>query len=590
MRIKRIFLFILTFFLFITFEPVFAKDYSIPEVDIVATINKDCSVDFTESRTFILNDSFTFGYYDLPKSGFEKVERFNVYELDKNGKKVKLQQEIEEDGENLRVKFFYKAYYEQKTIIYEYKLSKVVKVYKDYGEFYWKLQGSGWDREIGKFRATIKLLTPIPKESYFVWAHGPAWGDIKKIDDKTILLTVNNVPPNNFVEARILLPANYFENAKVSNSLIKSKVLSEEKEWTIKSNIKRIFSKILFYIPFIGFFFFLFLLFYFYKKYGVEYKPVKKYIYYREIPSSIPPAVLGYLINFGAFRIEYLKATLMDLIHRKIISIEVIDERKRRYLLKYLSNSEPLNDYEKILLDEILFDKKNEIEIKELNKKFRGRSEHYYRLFEDFKKKVATKSKEYDFFDKVSENKGDLVVGLAVLIIILSFVFSIFLMNPYFLIWLILAPLYIFGGIKAIPRRSFKGKEEYDKWMAFKRFLNDFSNLKDYGPKSVVIWEKYLVYGTILGVSKKVIKALKIVLPELQDIHTGTFIYFATQSSLATFDRAFDSINNSLTTAAASLSSTYKTSGSSFSSWSGGGGGFSGGGGGGGGGSGGGMG
>lgn len=200
MRIKRIFLFILTFFLFITFEQVFAKDYSIPEVDIVVTINKDCSVDFTENRTFILNDSFTFGYYDLPKSGFEKVERLNVYELDKNGKKVELRQEIKDDNKNLRVKFFYSAYYEQKTIIYEYKLSEVVKVYKDYGEFYWKLQGSGWDREVGKFRATIRLLTPIPKESYFVWAHGPAWGDIKKIDDKTILLAINNVPPNNFVE------------------------------------------------------------------------------------------------------------------------------------------------------------------------------------------------------------------------------------------------------------------------------------------------------------------------------------------------------------------------------------------------------
>lgn len=591
MKIKSALFFVIfvTISLLIPFRATNAKDYSIPEVYIDVTINKDGSADFIEKRTFSLNDSFTYGYYDLPKKGYGRIESFTVSELGKDGKETKVSQEVEENNVNYKVKYFYTAYNEEKTFIYRYKLSGVVKAYKDYGEFYWKLQGSGWDKKIGNFQSKIKFLTPIDKDSYYVWAHGPLWGEIKKIDGKTVSLTVNNVPPNTFIEARILIPINYFENVEIIDASMKDKVISEEKNWALKANAERKAARISLYIPLAGFLIFLIILWFFYKKYGAEYKHSKNYFYYREIPSDIPPAVLGYLINFGDIRVEYIVATLMDLIHRKFIDIEMIDEKKKRYLLERLPNNEQLNDYEDILLNKIIFDKSQTTEISELNKKFNKSPSHFAKLFEDLEEKIGEKSKEYDFFDQVSAGKGSLITGFSIVIGILSLVLGGIFKNPAFYSWITLVPIYMFVGIKAIPRRSVKGKEEYDKWMAFKRYLNDFSNLKEYGPKSVVIWEKYLIYGIILGVSRKVIKALKIYLPVLGDLNNGTFIYFASQSSLSNFDRAFYSLNSSLTSAAIILSSTYSTSKSHSSSWSGGGGGFSGGGGGGGGGSGGGM-
>lgn len=161
--------------------------------------------------------------------------------------------------------------------------------------------------------------------------------------------------------------------------------------------------------------------------------------------------------------------------------------------------------------------------------------------------------------------------------------------NLLYLILLILFPVYFIIGAKAIRRRSFKGKEEFDKWIAFKRFLSDYSNLKNYGPKSIVLWEKYLIYGTVLGVSKTVFKALKILFPQIEDIENGRLITFANDSNFTNFNKSLNYLNSAITKIVSATSASYKSSSSSWSSGRGGGGGFSGGGGGGGGGSGGGM-
>jgi uncharacterized membrane protein len=590
---KKILFLIFLLILISSFKLTFAKDYSIPHVKIEVTLNKDGSASFIEERTFTFDGSFSFGYYDLPKEGYEKLEEFLVYEGEtlykKENSKLSQTYYIEDNGSYYRVNFFYDAFYETKTFKFVYKLNGVTKVYEDYGEFYFKLQGTGWDKKIGLFESYIKFLSPIPKENYFVWAHGPLWGRIDKVDEKTVYLKVEDVPPKTFVEARILVPSDYFTDAKKLSRVIKDKVINEETKWARSSNLKRIYSSILFWLPLIIFILLLLYIVYLYFKYGKEYKIPKEYDYIREPPSDIKPAILGHLLTFGQFNDTFLKATMMDLIHRGVIDIEKDPNSKNDYILKLNKDKEELQGFEKILVEKILFDKGEQFTIKELNKKIKKRQEHYYYKFEDFKKEIKEEAKNYDFFDKVSEDKSNLAAGLGCIIPIASIFLSIFLKNPMFLLWLILGPIYIIFGTTALRRRSYKGKEEFDKWMALKRFLNDFSNLKEYGPKSVVLWEKYLIYATVLGVAKTVLKALKVIFPQLPDVENGRLIGVATGASLANFDQGIGSLNSALSKITSATSSAYKTSRSSWSSGGGGGGGFSGGGGGGGGGSGGGM-
>jgi uncharacterized membrane protein len=58
-----------------------------------------------------------------------------------------------------------------------------------------------------------------------------------------------------------------------------------------------------------------------------------------------------------------------------------------------------------------------------------------------------------------------------------------------------------------------EGREYYQKWVNFSRFLSDFSLLSEYPPESIIVWEKYLVYGTALGVAEKVISTLQKFIP-----------------------------------------------------------------------------
>ncbi len=68
-----------------------------------------------------------------------------------------------------------------------------------------------------------------------------------------------------------------------------------------------------------------------------------------------------------------------------------------------------------------------------------------------------------------------------------------------------------------IKRRTKYGNEEYAKWKAFKNFLENFSDFSDYPMPSIVIWEKYLVYATSFKIADKVMKQLKVKLPEISD-------------------------------------------------------------------------
>lgn len=133
-------------------------------------------------------------------------------------------------------------------------------------------------------------------------------------------------------------------------------------------------------------------------------------------------------------------------------------------------------------------------------------------------------------------------------------------------------------------RRSVTGQEDYVRWKAFKRFLQDFSEMERHEIPSLIIWEHYLVYAVTLGVAQEVIKQLDIVFPSMQD---GDYQFgygwmsTTTPPSTATPYGSFASIGAFTDQALQSVQNAVSRS----TSGSGSGGGFSGGGGGGGGGS-----
>lgn len=88
--------------------------------------------------------------------------------------------------------------------------------------------------------------------------------------------------------------------------------------------------------------------------------------------------------------------------------------------------------------------------------------------------------------------------------------------------------------------------EEYDaKWHNFKKYIQDFSLIKEYPPESVAIWNKYLVYATALGAAEAVKKAMELYLPsdQLEGSDIYLFHYYGGYALLSS------SLNTGITTA-----------------------------------------
>jgi uncharacterized membrane protein len=254
-------------------------------------------------------------------------------------------------------------------------------------------------------------------------------------------------------------------------------------------------------------------------------------------------------------------------------------------LVNYLSLQTDENQDQKIEFDEI----------KEYGKKHSVSSQMFFKSFQVL---VKASLKKKDLFD--SSNKDWKVIlyfkqarffGFFFLVLIIPELTSLpvvlTLLNFNWLIYLSLAVLagQLLGFVLMVKSLDFagftkKGYIEKLKWLAFKKYLTDFSVTDDDTVDSIIIWEKMLVYGTALGVSVKTLASLPVSF-SAPDKRTFTAYYAGMSASdfgTASFNNSFSSLASTLKSL--STSSNYGASGSGSS------GGFSGGGGGGGGGSG----
>jgi uncharacterized membrane protein len=78
------------------------------------------------------------------------------------------------------------------------------------------------------------------------------------------------------------------------------------------------------------------------------------------------------------------------------------------------------------------------------------------------------------------------------------------------------------------------GREYYAKWHSFKRYIEDYSLIKEYSPESVNVWNRYLVYATALGVADEVENAMKFSIPydQLRGSDLYSFHYYNSPTAM----------------------------------------------------------
>ena len=260
-------------------------------------------------------------------------------------------------------------------------------------------------------------------------------------------------------------------------------------------------------------------------------KNTNPYIYYRDLPNNFGIGVTSLLFDSTIENYKDIVAVILDLCARKYLSLI---KQNDKYIIKVLKNIDSdLLSNEKYILTLII---KNDI--KNIN---------YQQWYDYCVQDGIDLGLYYHEEINISNNPPltkDIIkkrskVHLLISIIIGIFVFVLFLLNDnifksigfgvfgFILTYIILIiPFYLINvltGFKNIGKqvkninykniiennlkKTKKGIEELHKLYSFKAFINDFGNFIDKRADEVILWDRYLSYAQVFGLTTEIMKS-----------------------------------------------------------------------------------
>ena len=508
----------------------------------------------------------------------------------------------------------------EETYKISYHVEDAIAKYNDCSEMYWQFVGEDFEIPAKSITGTIKLPKAVEnKEDLRVWGHTPDLnGTIYATSNDTVEFEVNNNKAEKMVEVRIAMPSNIIDkSSRQYNTNALENIIQEETGWANDANSARIGKLIISVIICLVIFG---VLIYFLIKNILTIKNTKKvvptthYDYYRDIPrKDATPAEAVYIIEnkyngFDSSDIgRVFSSTLLNLALKKAIKIEQIVNEKGKEdsnIILLVNNAEYVTkEKDEIIVFGFLRNAcmnknngifgnnnlnsnnntfENTITMKELKKYIEANTSRVLTLKSALDSNIKKELLDKKLLDNNGIKKRNKLISNSIIWFCIMFFGYMFLdyqeiitesINsigiPWFVIVLmiILVIIDLITGSIAKNRISVytqEGVDEQDKWEPFKKYMEDFSLLNEKDIPDLVLWEKFLVYATAFGISEKVIKGLKVVYPDYDNldysIYPNMYIFMHMD-----FARSFNSVSNSMS--------------STFSSGSGGGGGFSGGGG-----------
>lgn len=525
-----------------------------------------------------------------------KVQAINVNKVsfdtfNENFNEIKV--DVKESLDSTTYRMYYRTDDKKTAFLLSYTIDDAVVIHNDVAELYWTFIGQDYIDEINNLNIRVYLPNEDNSDYFRIWAHGDLTGEINKYDNFYIEATANRIFPNSPVDIRTTFDKSLINEESTldhSNTDALDKIIEVETKRANEANRKRKINKVLYFITLIisGIIFLwqIISIILIYLKYDKEYKSDFTNDYNREIIDDYNVEIVDYIMNKNLTP-NAMSASIMNMIYKKNIKSEKLENEKKEEYKFTLLNKENLTDTEIILIN-FLFDKVgNGQEFTTKMLKDYAKSTKTYESFNNsytgWKKNVILDGKKLNIF----ETHGKVIAYSVLMILItgfinfLSMILNIGTIFPFINIFLaIIVLIYCIVFYK----RTVYGNEQYVRWRAFKKFLEDFGDFENKDLPEISLWEKYMVYATVFGISDKVAKVMNVKIKEMQD--NGTYVdtytpYFYHCNLAHCINNAITtSISNAQSTAASVASSSY-SSGSGFGGGFSSGGGFGGGGGGG---------
>ncbi len=463
------------------------------------------------------------------------------------------------------------------TITISYDLFNVMKFFNDVAELQYMLVPNKWQVDIGQVIANIHLNS---NQGVQYWLNPPYYNKSAVWQGNTLTVTSDPVPKGKYYEIRMAIPKDQFVASPTHGIIINQDGLAQMQQiqndylnsLNFRTNIYYMVSVLLFLALFVP------LIIYF--RFGREPKIDYQAEYERDIPTDDPPAMVnaicgpGFSKKIGEPDMDGFKATIMDLINRKylIMENEPLEEKDKEgyglvgsMYLRYVPKKHPsgLKNFEKDIIN-FLTEFENDaglisldaisdnLSVRETAKSFRNT---YLNWKDNIKTTFLNDTELNKFFNKRGDSYLKAFGGIALIAAAFVFFLSMADSIPAASIATVMSVvLGVVAIISLILPQKIGGQwttygEEYDaKWHNFKKYIQDFSLMKEYPPESIVIWNKYLVYATALGAADAVRKAMELNVPpaELDGSDLYMFHYYGGYMLL---NSAFDT---GMTTASAS--------------------------------------
>ncbi|AXV37711.1 MAG: hypothetical protein CIT01_05620 [Methanobacterium sp. BRmetb2] len=516
------------------------RSYTIPYANIDLYLQENGNLHVKEKLHYSFSGTYNGVYRDIPIKTGQRIENIQI-----NADGAYSTLEVINQGDTQRLKIYLYSNPEKTVpitdrdvdVYIEYDFINVIKIYNDVAELQYKLWGENWEVDVGQVTGNIHLQS---SEGVKYWINPPYYVQSDKWQGNILQIKSTNIASGNWFEIRLAIPKDQFSSNPLFAQKIDSNGLPEmeriQQDYTNELNFKTILYSILSVLMILG----IFVPIIIYFRYGREPKIDYQAEYERDLPTADPPAMVnaisgkGFSKRIGEPDMDGFRATIMDLINRKYLLIQDIpsdikEDTEGSISLKINENKDfsKLKYFEADVINFLKsFEEEGIVGLDRLksNLKVRSNAESFRDSYNLWKDDLKNEFLNDDVMKKIFIRKGDTYLkifgGLGLVIAAVTFFFTLF--DPFPAARYALVSSIVLGVVAIISlvlpqkiagRWTTYGEEYNAKWHNFKKYIMDFSLIKEYPPESIAIWNKYLVYATALGIADKVRKSMEMTLP-----------------------------------------------------------------------------
>lgn len=486
-----------------------AKSLRIVAVEVGAHLEPDGRMRVIEAITYDFEGPFTSASRTIPPGPYE-ISAVEV--RDEAGA------ELPAAGAPHELTWSFRAADQRRTFTVAYTVSNFLRVGSDVADLRWNWLGPGHPG-VGVMAAELVVPAVATGEPVLgAWGHGPLQGRVE-VEGNRILWSAEEVPAGTPLEGRVAIPASTLTAGAGPTAILPAIEADEAARQAeagrrraapreLKLDPERIaeLNRWFAVVPIMGWILFLLL----WREWGREPQIRNEPGQYVRPPPDDPPAIAAALVMGGVVDSQAAVATIVDLARRGALEIVGSRTGPEGWVLKRRGRPSGLLAFEAHLLDR-LFREGDTVTGEEIAGWARSNPGATSRWWAGFCTLVEDEMRRRHYIE--AGPSLPLVVNMTVVMGVL--VASVVALTAGALVGAVgvLSAGLQMAATLTLGRRTPAGAQRLVEWRAFRRFLLDFSNLREAPQLEAALWERYLVYGVALGLAPEVAKGIAVKLP-----------------------------------------------------------------------------